>query len=70
MVNCVIPVLADNPLAYNLVLVFIFSTEEDLRGNTAKLVDREVRLTYLAQTRSTHCSERERPGDGAWEAVI
>ena len=38
MVNCIVPVSADNPLAYNLVLVLILGSEEDLRGNTAKLV--------------------------------
>jgi len=54
-----VPVLADNPCATVLVLV-IFSTEEDLRGNTAKLVAREARVTDFAQTRAAHCSVERR----------
>ena len=38
----------------------IFSTEEDLRGNTAKLEAREVRVTDFAQTRTAHCSVERR----------
>jgi len=38
----------------------IFSTEEDLRGNTAKFVAREVRVTDFAQTRAAHCSVERR----------
>jgi len=38
----------------------IFNTEEDLRGNTAKLVAREVRVTDFAQTRAAHCSVERR----------
>ena len=44
-------VLANNPLATVLVLVSLyFSSDEDLRGNTAKLVAREVRVTDFVQT--------------------
>jgi len=46
-----VPVLADN---------VIFSTDEDLRGNTAKLVAREVRVTDFAQTRAAHYSVERR----------
>jgi len=41
-VNCVVPVSAGNPLAYNLAQcarLITFGTEEDLRGNTAKFVE-------------------------------
>jgi len=54
-------VLANNPLATVLVLVSLyFSSDEDLRGNTAKLVAREVRVTDFAQTRAAHCSVERR----------
>jgi len=38
----------------------IFITEEDLRGNTAKLVARGVRVADFAQTRAVHCSVERR----------
>jgi len=60
MVNCVVPVSADNPPAYNLVLVSLYLVQDDLRGNTAKLVARGVRVTDFAQTRAAHCSVERR----------
>ena len=36
MVNCAVPVSADNQLAYNLVLVSLYLVAK--RGNTTKLV--------------------------------
>jgi len=39
IVDCVVPVSANNPLVYKLVVVL--GSEEDLRGNTVKLLTGE-----------------------------
>jgi len=38
MVDCVVPVSTDNPLAYNLVLVSLYLVAKKTSGETAKLV--------------------------------
>ena len=67
MVDFVVPVLANNPLAYSPARLVIFSTTEDLRGNTAGLVELRVRLNVSANS-FQHTAVRGRDS-GALEAV-